>query len=45
MLRQFISAVVYKELQVSGGFQAFKVINKEIQYELEIRTVQGLWRL
>ena len=33
MLKQFTSAVVYKELQVSRGFQAFKVINKEIQYD------------
>ena len=33
MLRQVTSAVVYKELQVSRGFQAFKVINKEIQYD------------
>ena len=32
MLRLFTSAVVYKELQVSRGFQAFKGINKAGYY-------------
>ena len=33
MLRQFKSAVVYKELQVLRGFLAFKGINKEVLYD------------
>ena len=45
LLRQFTSAVVYKELQVSRGFQTFKVLKQRDTIRLEIRTVRGLWRL
>ena len=40
MLRKLTIAVVYKELQVLRGFQAFKVINKDIQNDEKLEQFE-----